>query len=133
MNRSEIFYEKLAYLFYAVAHIDGKVDKKEFSKLHDEINLIWQNTDNQPHEFNTNVGLEIEAIFEWLEDEDYSSKDALDDFKDYALQHKYLFDEKICKNIIHTCTEIATKVRGVNQAEVKILNKISGILKPLTK
>lgn len=42
----------------------------EFNKLHEEIEKIWRKTDDEKHEFDTDGGIETEAIFEWLDEED---------------------------------------------------------------
>lgn len=131
MHKPQEFYEKIAYLFYAIADIDGKVDEAEVKKLHEEVLLIWKNTDTDPHEFGTSGGVEIEAIFEWLEEEGYKSKDAWRDFKDYASENSYLFDEATKSNIIHTCSELASIYYKVNQREEAMLEKIKSFLKLL--
>ncbi|MBK9270795.1 MAG: hypothetical protein IPM48_04295 [Saprospiraceae bacterium] len=131
MHKPQEFYEKLAYLFYSVAGIDGKVDHAEIKKLHEEVLLIWSKTDNDLHEFGTNGGIEIEAIFEWLEEEGYESRDALNDFKDYAIANSYLFDLKTKQYIIHTCKEIAAIYYHINKNEEILLEKIKLFLDEL--
>ena len=128
MHKPQEFYEKIAYLFYAIADIDGKVDEAEIRKLHEEVLLIWKNTDTDSHEFGTSGGVEIEAIFEWLEEEGYKSKDAWRDFKDYAIANHYLFDNITKANIVHTCSELASIYHGVNNKEEAMLKKIKTFL-----
>ena len=64
MKKPELFYEKLAYLFYAVANADGRVKKQELQILHQEINNIWKSKDDPVDEFNTDLVFEVEAVFE---------------------------------------------------------------------
>ncbi|MBK7232291.1 MAG: TerB family tellurite resistance protein [Saprospiraceae bacterium] len=131
MHKPQEFYEKLAYLFYSVAGIDGKVDSIEIKKLHEEVISIWSQTDNDSHEFGTNGGVEIEAIFEWLEEEGYDSRDAWNDFKDYAKNNAYLFDQKMRNHILHTCTEIASIYYHINKNEEELINKLKSFLSKL--
>ena len=131
MGKPEEFYEKIAYLFYAVAKIDGKEALSEFNKLHEEIEKIWRKTDDEKHEFDTDGGIETEAIFEWLDEEGYSSEDALNEFKEYALEHAAHFDPLTHDNIMHTCKEIATQIRKINHAESNLLHDIESFLNKL--
>lgn len=128
MHKPQDFYEKLAYLFYSVAGIDGKVDKHEVEQLHAEVLSIWKKTDTDAHDYDTSGAIEIEAIFEWLEEEGYDSKDAFEDFKSYYEIQTYLFDSKTKKNIIHTCNVIAEKFYRVNKSEQGLLKKINNLL-----
>jgi uncharacterized tellurite resistance protein B-like protein len=131
MHKPQDFYEKLAYLFYAVAGVDGKVGQTEIAKLHEEVIGIWKKTDTDSHDFETSGGVEIEAIFEWLEEEGYDSRDAWQDFKDYAEANSYLFDKKMRDNIMHTCTEIADRYHRINKQEAELLVNIRKFLKHL--
>lgn len=131
MQKPESFYEKLAYLFYAVADCDGKVTDKELYKLHDEVVSIWKSIDNSHDEFNTDLAFEIEAIFEWLEDNRYSYKDAFKEFTEYAREHKHLFDDSVKEKILHTCQNIAGVFKSVNHAEDNLLHQLSRFLELL--
>ena len=132
MKKPESFYEKLAYLFYAIADCDGKVTSKELYKLHEEVVSIWKSIDNSLDEFNTDLAFEIEAIFEWLEDNRYSYKDAFKEFTDYAMEHKRLFDAEVKENIMHTCKNIAGVFKSVNHAEDNILHQLDSFLTQLS-
>lgn len=131
MNKPESFYEKLAYLFYAVADADGKVSKKELNILHEEVNSIWKSLDDSVDEFNTDLAFEIEAVFEWLEDNGFSYKDAYSEFTDYALEHKQLFDPEVCDKIMHTSLRIATVFKSINHQEENLLHQLEDFLKRL--
>ncbi|MBK9109827.1 MAG: hypothetical protein IPM92_16005 [Saprospiraceae bacterium] len=131
MNRSEIFYQKLAYLFYAVADADGNVEKQELDKLHEEVLRIWKSLDDGVDEFNTDLSFEIEAVFEWLDENQFSYKDAYTEFKDYALEHKSLFDEDIKKRIMHTARELAAVYRKINHLEENLLHDLENFLHKL--
>ncbi len=128
MKKPESFYEKLAYLFYAIADCDGKVTSKELYKLHEEVVSIWKSIDNSLDEFNTDLAFEIEAIFEWLEDNRYSYLDAYKEFTDYADEHKHLFDAVVKEKIMHTCNNIAAVFKSVNHAEDNILRQLKNYL-----
>ncbi len=131
MKKPESFYEKLAYLFYAVADCDGKVTNKELYKLHEEVVSIWKSIDNSQDEFNTDLAFEIEAIFEWLEDNRYPYKDAYKEFTDYAGEHKQFFDVVVKEKLMHTSTNIATVFKSVNHAEDNILHELKKFLEHL--
>lgn len=131
MKRNEIFYEKLAYLFYSVADADGKVTKQELNKLHEEVLDIWKSLDDAVDEYNTDLSFEIEAVFDWLEENNFSYKDALTEFKDFALEHKSLFDDSIKVKIMHTCNELANVYRSINHQEENILTEIESFLRRL--
>jgi regulator of replication initiation timing len=131
MKVPESFYEKLAYLFYAIADADGRVNEKELGKLHEEIIGIWKSLDNSVDEFNTNLAFEIEAIFEWLDDNKYSYKDAFKEFKDYATEHKKLFSTEVKEKIMHTSSHIADSFRHINHPEEHILHELKFFLEHL--
>lgn len=131
MNRSETFYQKLAYLFYAVADVDGKIEEKELDALHKEVIGLWKSLDDGVDEFNTDLSFEIEAVFDWLEENQFSYKDALTEFKDYALEHRILFDDDVKKRIMHTCNALASVYRKVNHQEENILHDLEAFLAKL--
>jgi len=130
-RKPEAFYQKLAYLFYAVADADGKVEKRELAKLHEEVLAIWKAIDDSVDEFNTDLSFEIEAVFDWLEENQFSYKDALTEFKDYALEHRSLFDADIRSKIMHTCRELAGVYRSISLQEENILHDIDRFLETL--
>lgn len=131
IKRSEVFYEKLAYLFYSVADADGKVTKQELMKLHEEVLSIWKSLDDAVDEYNTDLSFEIETVFDWLEENNFSYKDALTEFKDYAMEHRTLFDAAIKDKIMHTCSELAQVYRSINHQEENILSEIDSFLRKL--
>ena len=121
----------LAYLFYAVADCDGKVNSKELYKLHEEVVSIWKSINNSLDEFNTDLAFEIEAIFEWLEDNRYAYQDAYKEFTDYAKEHKQFFDIEVKEKIMHTCNNIASVFKSVNHSEENILKELKMFLEQL--
>ena len=128
MKKSESFFEKIAYLFYAVADADGSVHPDEFAHLHQEIISFWKKTDQSAHDFDTDGGIEVEAVFEWLEEEGYRAEDALSDFKIYAEEHPYFFDAATNELLLHTCREIAFNFKKINKSEAKMLEDIEQFL-----
>ncbi len=128
---TELFYQKLAYLFYAVADADGNVKQKELEKLHEEVLLIWKSLDDEVDEYNTDLAFEIEAVFDWLEANKFSYKDALTEFQDYAQEHRGLFTEEVKKRIMHTCNEIAHVYKSINHQEENILHELERFLKTI--
>ncbi|NOT35904.1 MAG: hypothetical protein HOP11_00840 [Saprospiraceae bacterium] len=131
MHKPEEFYNKLAYLFFSVAGVDGKVDKMELEHLHNEIQLIWKETDTDSHDFGTSGGIEIEAVFEWLEEEGYDSNDAFQEFKIYAIANSNQFDAKTKNNIVHTCNEIADRYHKINKKEKELIGEVKKFLNSL--
>ena len=128
MTKPELFYEKLASLFYAIANADGRVKRQELQMLHQEINTIWKEKDDPVDEFNTDLVFEVEAVFEWLEDNRYDSKDAFNDFKDFALSHKTLFDKDTQQKILHTSMAIAHVFKSINHDEENLLHQLEDLL-----
>ncbi len=129
MTKPEVFFEKLAYLFYSIANADGRVKKQELQILHQEINTLWKAQDDPVDEFNTDLVFEMEAVFEWLEDNRYESLDAFNEFKDFALSHKNLFDSETASKIMHTAHAIAHVFKSINHQEENILHKLEAVLK----
>ncbi|MBK9723190.1 MAG: hypothetical protein IPO78_16535 [Saprospiraceae bacterium] len=99
--------------------------------LHEEVNQIWKSVDDPVDEFNTDLAFEIEAVFEWLEDNDYSYKDAYNEFIDYAKEHKHLFDTETQSKIRHTCNGIASVFKSINHKEENLLHKLDDFLNTL--
>ncbi len=121
-------YEKLGYLFYAIASSDGRVADIELSRLREMIKKIWIPLEGSTDEFGTDAAQYISISFEFLMDEGMDANDAFDEFKDYYEEHAGAFSKEIKENIRNTTRAIASAFKGKNRHESAILKKVNKLL-----
>lgn len=121
-------YEKLGYLFYAIASADGAVADGELARLREMIKKIWIPLEDSTDEFGTDAAHYIAISFEFLMDEGMDANDAFAEFKDYYEEHSAAFSGEIKANIANTAKAIAHAFRGRNSHETGILRKVERLL-----
>ena len=121
-------YEKLGYLFYAIASADGGVADGELNRLREMIKKIWIPLEDSTDEFGTDAAHYIAISFEFLMDEGMDPNDAFSEFKDYYEEHSAAFSREIKENIANTTRAIAHAFKGRNRHEAGILRKVERLL-----
>jgi len=122
-------YEKLGYLFYAIAAADQHVKFSEEKKLRELVTQKWVPLENSTDEFNTDAAYYISIAFDYLLAEGVSAEEAFRVFQEYYTEHKSAFDQNLKKQITATAQAIAQAFARKNQQEQKLLAELSRLLK----
>ncbi len=121
-------YEKLGYLFYAVASADKVVTTAEVERLKEMIQKLWLPAEPSTDEFGTDAAHYIWISFDYLMNEGVDADIAFDEFRRYYLEHKDHFPDEMRKNIKMTCREIAGAFRGPSKRELETLQDVEDLL-----
>ncbi len=122
------FYEQLGRVFYGVAHADGTVRKEEEQRLDELVKTIWLANEDTEDGFGSDAAYQIEIVFNWLNENDWSQQNILSDFRDYMDEHPHLFDKNRRQLIMETAEFIADSFHHMNKKEVKFLTELGHIL-----
>jgi uncharacterized tellurite resistance protein B-like protein len=125
---SEKFYESIGHAFYAVAHANQKVDKKEIDTLIKIVRNEWASLEDETDEFGEDAAFHIISVFDWLTDNDVKEKEAIQHFKEYVSNHQKLFTPDIKNKILKTCEKIAASSHKTSKNENKVIQEIKQIL-----
>lgn len=124
------FYQNIAKIFYAIAKADKTVAKQEVAVLKKIVKDTWLQVDETFDVFGTDTAYQIEIVFDWLLNKEYTSKDCYADFMEYYRSYPYFFTNEIKKLILETSGEIANAFAGKNKSELIILAKLSLAFNP---
>lgn len=127
MNYLKI-YEKLGYLFYAIASVDKHVRTKEFEILKKDIQKEWIPLEDSTDEFGTDAANYIYFTFDSLLERDYPPLEAFESFKNYFEEHESAIDATVRKKIQKTALHMANAFAHKNKAEEYILKELRRLL-----
>ena len=113
MNPTEL-YQALAYLFYAVAMADRKIEMDELAALQKEIQTHWPGQD----------GTIIAARFEGIMQHGLSAEEAFPHFEQYFLKHKAHIPSALRHTIFASADAIASAFARKNKSELVLLSKL---------
>lgn len=122
-------YQNLGKLFYALAVSDGSVHLKEWDKVEEMVKEDWLYVDDFTDRYGTDAANQIEIVFDWLLENEKTSEECFNDFKDFYKEHPHAFSEEIKKLTKKTAHAIASSFSGKNKSEVMMLAKINLLLK----
>ena len=122
------FYQRLAYLYYAVAKADEKVVAEEIAKVHEVVKKDWLSVEHTEDEFGTDAAYQIDIAFDWLVEQGPSSEKAFEKFEHFVTEHPDFFNAKLKKRILRTASAVASSFHGINKPEESILNKLENLL-----
>lgn len=128
-KRAKEFYQNLGRLFYAIAASYKVVNKEEVSTLKKMIEEEWLHLDDFTDEFGTDSAYQIEIIFDWLEENQPNAETAFENFKQYKMENRKLFDKEMKSLIMRTAERIAHAFSGKNKAELVMLSRLQEIFK----
>lgn len=121
-------YEKLGYLFYAVAATDHDVAPGEADTLRDTVKKIWVPVENSTDEFGTDAAYYIDISFEYLLNEGTDPEEAFQEFERYYSEHSAVFSKTIKEKIRTTAKAITHAFKGRNKKESAALKRLDQIL-----
>jgi uncharacterized tellurite resistance protein B-like protein len=122
------FYQRLAYLYYAVAKADEKVVAEEIAKVHEVVKNDWLSIEPSEDEFGTDAAYQIDIAFDWLLEQKPSAGKALEKFENFVAEHPDFLTTKLKKRIIRTSTAIAEAFHGTNKQEETMLQRLEALL-----
>jgi len=121
-------YEKLGFLFYAIAVADNVVTNAEMDSLKEMVQKIWVPAEDSTDEFGTDAAQYIFISFDYLVNEGVGAETAFVEFEDYYSEHSAAFDKEMKKNILSTAHGIAEAFKGENSKESAILARLESLL-----
>ncbi len=122
------FYQRLAYLYYAVAKADEKIAPEEIAKVREVVKTDWLSLEQSEDAFGTDAAHQREIAFDWLLDQKPSAEKALEKFAHFVSENPDFLNAKLNKRILRTATAIAEAFHGTNKQEANMLAKIEALL-----
>ena len=127
-NRMIHFYQQLGKLFYGIASADKTVGKEEIAQLKEIVKKEWVPIENTFNEFGDDSAYQIEIVFDWLVENDWSIGKVIPNFKIYIKEHPSLFTPQANDLILKTAKTIADSFSGKNKSESVLITELSDIL-----
>lgn len=121
-------YEKLGYLFYAIAAADAGVKPGEADHLRDIVKKLWLPIEDSTDEFGTDAAYYIDISFEFLLNEGMDPDEAFQEFENYYTEHSAAFSKTVIKDTKLTAREIAHAFKGRNKKEKAMLKRLDSLL-----
>ncbi|MCS6990835.1 MAG: hypothetical protein NZL95_03140 [Chitinophagales bacterium] len=125
------FYSELGKLLYAIAAIDGNVQKKEYNRLREIVEKILVPQEPSTDAFGTDNAYYAEIEFDILMDQDASPEACFESFCSYVESHKTAFDKGL-KNLVKSLAEALSKSdRGQSKKEQALIRKLDKRMKEI--
>ncbi len=121
-------YEKLGYLFYALAGADGKVRSSEEDSLQRAVESMWLSYEDSTDEFDMDAAEYILIAFDYLMAEGVDPRDAYGVFEEYYREHSTVFDKTMKRKIMSTAYMLANAFGSENHKEIKMLHDLENLL-----
>lgn len=128
MNYPNI-YEKLGYLFYAIAASDHHVRKEEVEKLKLLVGREWLPLEDSIDKYGTDSAHYISIAFDYLLNERVPSDEAFNVFADYYQLHAGAFSKQLKRKITSTASAIAEAFAHKNKNEKQYIHKLQHLMK----
>lgn len=123
------YYNELGKLLYAVANIDGRVQKKEMEEVHRVVRDELMHLEDSEDDFDMDAAFFTEFEFDYLSEENtMSSQELLDSFREYVSNTPEL-RPSMKRAAQRAAYRVANSFAGVNKAESKFLDKIDEVLR----
>lgn len=122
------FYQQLGKLFYGIASADKTVRKEEIAQLKEIVKKEWVPIENTFNEFGDDSAYQIEIVFDWLVENDWSIGKVIPNFKIYRKEHPSLFTPQANDLILKTAKAIADSFSGKNKSESVLVKELTAIL-----
>lgn len=123
------FYQSLGKLFFSIAAADKKVRPKEIEVLKEEVKKNWLPLEDTKDIGNSDAAYQIEIVFDWLYENDASSKNCYQEFVSFKNAHHSLFTKPIIDMILKTSAGIGHAFNSHNKAELIRLAQLEMDLK----
>ena len=104
----------LAYLFYAVAATDRRIEDIEIEIMTKTVHDNWPTEDER----------KVTAMFEGILQQKLPAQEAFDHFDQYFQAHKDEFDTRLRHTIFRTADAIASSFAAKNKSELVLLSRL---------
>jgi hypothetical protein len=121
-------YERLGYLFYAIAAADRVVSTAEVEKLKEMVRKLWVPAEDSMDEFGTDAAQYITISFDYLMNEGVDPEIAFEEFTNYYNEHKGVFTPELRRNIKYTAQALAKAFKGQNKREAELIAELESVL-----
>jgi hypothetical protein len=122
------FYQQLGKLFFSIASVDNTVRKEEIAQLNEIVKKEWLPLENNLNEFGDDAAYQIEIVFDWLVENDWTVGTIISDFESFKKEHPSLFTPKVNDLILKTAKAISNSFSGKNKSESVLINKLRAVL-----
>jgi hypothetical protein len=122
------FYQQLGKIFYSIANVDKTVSPDEITQLKEIVKTEWLPLENTFDSFGTDSAYQIEIVFDWLVENNWTTDDALFDFESFKKEHPSLFTPAVNNLILKTAKAIAASFFGKNKSELVLINQLASTL-----
>ncbi len=122
------FYRKLGFLLYSVAACDKRSAQVEIDVLKKELKEKWLDLEASTDAFGSDATYQVEAVFDWLQEEAPSSSEAFGEFEAFVNEHPNFIDGALKGRIMETTDRIASAFSGRNKAELTTLYQLQRLL-----
>jgi hypothetical protein len=122
-------YEKLGYLFYAIAASDQNVRQEEIEKMRLLVSKEWLPMEKSTDKYGTDAAHYISISFDYLMSESIPPDEAFDVFSDYYQIHSGAFSKDLKHKIKTTASAIADAFAHRNKNEKKYITRLQNLMR----
>ncbi|MCE7994000.1 MAG: hypothetical protein HEP71_18570 [Roseivirga sp.] len=119
LPKSAGFYESLAHLLYAVAVVDNNARIEEKRTIKELVDEHWHIESED-----LNSKSIIFPVLKRLFSVQYDKELAFLNYKQFFLEHRGLFSEKLKKKIMYSANKIADAFSGRNKSESVLISRL---------
>lgn len=120
-----MFFEKLLYLFYAVAAADGRIRPQEIAVLQKAVKKYWFADESVPWR-----EAQVLDTFHRLFKQGVTAAQAFQTFREYYQEHPSSFNKETKSKIAETAAEVAAAFAGNNKSELTLLAQLYLLMHP---
>jgi uncharacterized tellurite resistance protein B-like protein len=124
----QLFYQRTAYMAYAVAAADKHVSPSEIIALKREISEYWLGIEQTKDNFGTDAAYQVEIVFDILVEKGLSAERSFEIFSEYVREHRNFLTDDLKMTLIHLANAIAISFHGANKSELNMLLRIQQLL-----
>jgi len=122
------FYQRLAYLYYAVAKADNRITTEEIAAVKSVVTNEWLALEPSEDEFGTDAAHQIEIAFDWLLEQGAAAGKAFEKFQHFVNENPDFLTARLKKRILRTSQAVASAFHGTNKQEAELLTQLEQLL-----
>jgi hypothetical protein len=120
----EDFYKEVGNLFYAIAAIDGKINRSEKKMITTLVRYTWRPLENSTDDYGTDAANIILFQFDVNEELNASPNERFQSFVYYFEENRKDINSSLREKILSGARNIAESTRKINYAELPMLMKL---------
>ncbi len=121
-------YEKLGFLFYAIAASDQTIKANERAAVKNVVETKLARLEESLDEYGSDSSLQIISVFDWLEEENRDAMESFNVFAGFIDETRPVLTRLFKQEILSACADIAKSVSGTNRSESALLKKLEELL-----